>query len=135
MIRTYSELMNQESYLDRFKYLTLNGVVTDLTFGPVRHVNQLFYKSQEWIDIRGEVILRDDGCDMGDPDHPIQGKILVHHMNPVLPNQLLHRDISLIDPEYLISVSLTTHNAIHYGDESQLPSETVNRLPGDTILW
>lgn len=134
-IRTYSELCEIEDFYERFRYLKLFGKVGESTFGFDRYLNQTFYRSKEWRDIRSEVILRDDGKDLGCDDFEIPGQIYVHHMNPVKIDQLKDGYHEILDPEYLICVSFDTHQAIHYGDESLLPQVLVDRFPGDTKLW
>ena len=134
-IRTYSELKRYDTFLERFRYLMLPGHVGVKTFGFDRHVNQRFYRSTEWRHVRQHVIARDLGCDLGVADYEIFDKILIHHMNPMTIDDLASGDDSIIDPEFLISTTHKTHNAIHFGDESQLPRLTVERQPGDTRLW
>lgn len=121
--------------MGRFRYLALPGSVGAATFGFDRHVNQRFYRSVEWRQVRHHVIARDLGCDLGVADYDIFDKILIHHMNPMTANDIAEGDGSIIDPEFLICTSHKTHNAIHFGDESQLPKLTVDRRPGDTKLW
>ena len=133
--RTYSELSKIDSYSDRFEYASLDGAVGFETFGFERYLNQKFYTSREWRTIRNRVIVRDDGCDLGHPDRPILGKIIVHHMNPMASSDIRHAEEYILDPEFLISVSLLTHNAIHYGSKETLQQKTIERQPGDTRLW
>lgn len=135
MDRCYTELSRIEGFRERFRYLVLHGRTGTATFGFDRHINQHFYRSTEWKQIRQHVIARDNGCDMGVPDHEIYDKILIHHMNPMTVDDIVEGNDSIIDPEYLICVSHKTHNAIHFGDESQLPRLQVERKPGDTKLW
>ena len=137
MIRKYSELVKLRTFKDRFRYLSLKGSVGKEVFGFDRYLNQKFYKSLEWKQIRNLVIVRDNGCDMGLKDFPIAGKILIHHMNPISSEDLAQLKLEdILNPEFLISVSLQTHNAIHYGDESILRSVDISeRKAGDTILW
>ena len=135
MIRTYSELMLCNTFEEKFNYLKLNGNVGKETFGFDRYLNQRFYRSYEWKNARKIVIARDNGGDLGDIDRPISGRILVHHMNPISANDLDSGLDFIIDPEYLISVSHNTHNAIHYGDLELLPKQYIPRSPGDTKLW
>lgn len=134
-IRTYTRLVQRATLIDRYNYLRLQGQVGLDTFGHDRWLNQRFYSSKEWRDIRNYVIVRDDGLDLGVEDFPIQGQVYIHHMNPITVEQLTHGDDSVLDPEFLISVSHRTHNAIHYGDESLLPKEFIPRRPNDTKLW
>lgn len=136
MLRTYSELLQYHSFQDRFNYLSLKGTVAEQTFGFDRYLNQRFYKSKEWKSIREKVIIRDNGCDLGVQDFPIYGNIIIHHMNPVSLEELSNNIQMVLNPEYLICVSLDTHNAIHYGDASIINKyNTVERCAGDTILW
>lgn len=134
-IRTYSELRAISDFKERFRYLALNGTVGDPTFGYDRWINQKFYASSEWRRMRRDVIVRDDGNEMGHPDFPIRGRMYVHHMNPMSPEDIIDNVEAIINPEFLITVSHDTHNAIHYGDERQLPRLFVERRPGDTKLW
>jgi hypothetical protein len=135
MIRTYRELRRFESLRERYDYLRLGGIVGQDTFGFDRYLNQDFYRSAMWKHARNHVIARDNGCDLGIQGFEIHDRVYVHHMNPMTPDQIKHGDVDLLDPEYLICVSLTTHNAIHYGDERLLPRDYVPRRPGDTKLW
>lgn len=135
MIRSYRELRRRTTFLERFHYLALRGVVGEATFGFDRHINQRFYRSREWRHLRDEIIIRDEGCDLGVEGHEIHGRILIHHMNPMTVDNIVDGDDSILDPEYLICVSHQTHNAVHYGDESLLPKPFVERRPGDTKLW
>lgn len=135
MIRTYQELCQYSEFRDRYEYLKLKGTVGARTFGWHRYLNQNLYGSRKWKQIRDKVIIRDDGCDMGHPDFPIRGRLIVHHMNPITVEDLEEdRDI-VYDPDLLICVSETTHNAIHYGDFNLLPQLPVERRPGDTCPW
>lgn len=135
MVRTYSDLIRMDSFEDRLKYLSLNGIVGNETFGTDRYLNQMFYKSKEWRKIRDVVIIRDNGCDLGVLGFEIFSKILVHHINPICSEDILDYTESLLNPEYLITVSIDTHNAIHYGDcsiDRRLPAE---RTKWDTCPW
>lgn len=134
-IRTYTELSRLETFEDRFDYLSLKGMVGQDTFGFDRYLNQGFYKSREWKNIRSHVIVRDKGCDLGVDGYEIRAHLLVHHMNPVMRDDILHGEEWIIDPEFLITTSHQTHNAIHYGDKRLLPRGPIVRQPGDTRLW
>ena len=134
-IRCYSELQQLETFEERFDYLELKGVVGESTFGFDRWINQQFYRSYEWHLARNHVIRRDNGCDLGVPGYEIHTGLMVHHMNPISIDDLKHGNEDLFNPEYLIVVSLNTHNAIHYGDKSLLPRGPVERKAGDTNLW
>lgn len=135
MARTYSELIKIPTFLERFKYLKLNGSVGIDTFGFDRYLNQTFYRSYEWKRLRNDIIVRDMGCDLGLEGYDIFDKILVHHMNPIGPDDIIHRSDYLLDPEFLICTSKLTHDAIHYGDEQILYQDPVIRTPGDTCPW
>lgn len=135
MIRTYSELMTIDKFEDRFKYLKMGGKIGEATFGYERYLNQIFYRCDDWKAVRREIIIRDDGCDLGHPDYPIKGIIIVHHLNPITVEDILNRDPKLFDPENLISVAKLTHNAVHFGDESLLPKPLVERFKWDTCPW
>ena len=135
MIRTYKQLISLYTFEDRFDYLKLNGSVGYETFGFDRYMNQQFYKSKEWKDIRSYVILRDNGCDLGVDDHLIRGRIFIHHMNPITQSDIKESSDYLLNPDYLISVSKLTHDAIHFGDINLLPKEYKERTRNDTIPW
>ena len=134
-IRTYSELIKLPTFEERFRYLSLEGIVGESTFGFDRYLNQVFYRSQRWKKIRDYVILRDNGCDLAMEGYEIYDKILVHHMNPITIQDIERESEYLIDPEFLICTVHNTHNAIHYGDESLLPILPVERRPNDTCPW
>lgn len=134
-IRTYSELVTLPTFKERFRYLKLDGSVGAETFGFDRYLNQLFYRSQEWKRIRDQVIVRDNGCDLGVEGYEIYGRIYIHHMNPILKHDLLNRTEILLNPEYLIATTHLTHNAIHYGDENLLVTAPIERTKNDTCPW
>ena len=135
MIRTYSELIKLKTFKDRFEYLKLDGIVGEETFGFERYMNQIFYKSREWTSVRRSVIIRDNGCDLGVEGYEIHGKILIHHMNPINLSDIVHKTDELLNPDYLITTVLSTHNAIHYGDASLLPVLPIERRANDTCPW
>lgn len=134
-VRTYSELIQLPTFTERFRYLVLSARVGKETFGWDRWLNQDFYKSRLWRTARRDVIARDLGCDLGIPGYEIFSRPMVHHMNPMSSEEIKHGEESIINPEFLITVTHVTHNAIHYGDESRLPRQVVIRKPGDTKLW
>ena len=134
-MRTYSALSALKTFEERFEYLRLDGVVGKETFGFDRYFNQRFYRSVEWKTVRDTVIVRDNGCDLGAEDRPIPGRILIHHMNPITLDDISKRSAILLDPEYLVCVSHTTHNAIHYGDENLLTASPIERSKNDTCPW
>lgn len=134
--KTYRQLLVLPTFEERFQYLKLDGRVGEETFGFDRYINQKFYRSKEWKDIRNYVIARDRGCDLAIPDREIPGQIFIHHMNPIGIRDIQDVTEYLLNPEYLISASKRTHDAIHYGDESiLLPSSPIVRAAGDTKLW
>ena len=134
-IKSYVELSRFKTFEERYAYLKLGGVLGNATFGYDRWLNQRFYKSREWLSVRKQVIIRDNGCDLGIPGFEIVSGLIVHHMNPVSVEDLRHGEESVFDPNYLICTSLKTHNAIHYGDETLLPRGPIVRKKGDTKLW
>lgn len=135
MNRCYSELITLPTFIERFRYLKLDGSVGMDTFGHDRWLNQVLYRSSEWKHFRNGIIVRDNGCDLGDEDRPIFGKILIHHINPLTIEDVLNRDPKIFDEENVICTQLITHNAIHYGDESILYQEPITRKPNDTCPW
>lgn len=135
-IRTYSELSKLKTFRERYEYLKLGGTVGEDTFGFDRYLNQIFYTSKEWKQIRNFVITRDNGCDLGMPDHKIiDDLILVHHMNPITKDDIINKSEMLLNPEYLITTVKPTHDAIHYGDESLLVEDYIERSKNDTCPW
>ena len=135
IIKTYSELMKLKTFEERYEYLKLGGIVGKETFGFDRYLNQTFYKTDEWLSIRDHVIVRDNGCDLGIEGREIHSRILVHHMNPITKEDILSRSEYLLNPEYLICTIKSTHDAIHYGDESLLIKLPVERRKNDTCPW
>ena len=135
MIRTYSELREIEGIEERYAYLRVHAQVGLDTFGFERWLNQAFYTSSEWRQVRHEVIARDYGCDLGVRSFDVSDKIIIHHMNPIDVRDVRGHNPDILNPEFLISCSHRTHNAIHYGDASLLPKLYIPRRPGDTKLW
>lgn len=135
MIRTYSELMKLHTFDERFLYLKLDASVGADTFGFDRYMNQQFYRSAEWKSLRNKIIARDNACDLGIPDHDIHESIVIHHMNPICTDDIIHSSDFLLNPEYLICVTKNTHNAIHYGGFDTLKNRLVERTPNDTCPW
>lgn len=134
MIRTYSELITLPTFEERFDYLKLNGAVGADTFGFDRYLNQILYRSREWKSVRDQIIIRDNGCDLGIDDRQIFGKIIVHHMNPIRVEDITNIHY-LLNPEFLIATSMNTHNAIHYGDADLLILNPIERTKNDTCPW
>lgn len=134
-IRTYTDLMSYETIEERFRYLALRGDVGDVTFGFDRYINQQFYRSRQWRQIREHVIARDMACDLGVGGFEIHSQLAIHHMNPMRVDDIAGGDPSILDPEFLITTAHRTHNAIHYGSEELLPKVFVERRRGDTKLW
>lgn len=135
MIRSYSEMLQYPSFMDRFRYLMLNGQVGDMTFGGRRYLNQAFYSSPEWKRTRRRVIIRDNGCDLGVGGYVIHGPIYVHHLNPITTEDIEERSPKLFDMDNLICASYLTHEAITYGSEDILPKDPIVRKPNDTCPW
>ena len=134
-IRTYSEMITLPTFEERFRYLQLGGKVGEDTFGHNRYFNQMFYTSDEWRRIRRDVIVRDNGCDLGIQDREIHGLIIIHHMNPITIEDIINRSEFLLNPEYLISTVKNTHDAIHFSDERILITDPIERRPNDTCPW
>lgn len=134
-IRRYSEVARLTSFEERFQYLKLSGDVGRATFGFDRYINQRFYTSNEWRHARDAVIIRDNGCDLGVPGYEIHSGILIHHVNPLSADDILHGEEWIFDPEFLITTTHRTHNAIHYGNDQGLPATVISRTPNDTKLW
>lgn len=135
-LRCYSELITLPTFEERYRYLRLGGRVGADTFGFDRYLNQIVYqRDPRWKNARDIVIIRDNGCDLGVEGREIHGKILVHHMNPITMDDILHERDWIYDPEFLISTMLTTHNAIHYGDENLLMKAPIERTKNDTCPW
>lgn len=135
MIRRYSELRRLRTFEERYEYLRLGGTVGHSTFGFDRYLNQDFYRTREWRQARDFVIVRDNGCDLGVTGYDINDELLVHHINPMTSDDLIHHEEWVIDPEFLITTTKATHNAIHYGNRSLLRTPFVERSQGDTRLW
>jgi hypothetical protein len=133
--RTYSQLRRRQTFESRFEYLSIGGDVGEATFGFDRWINQRFYRSREWKQVRDHVIFRDNACDLGIEGYEIHANLLVHHMNPIVAEDLIRGEEWVLDPEFLITTTHRTHNAIHYGDESLIRKPFVERRPGDTKLW
>lgn len=134
-IKTYSDLIKIQDFRSRFNYLRLDARVADPTFGFDRYLNQRFYTSTEWKKFRRDIILRDEGYDLAHKDFPIQGRIIIHHLNPIRPEDLENDIDLLMDPNNVVCVSNDTHNAIHFGVDDIVRSDYVERRPGDTTLW
>ena len=135
LLKSYRNLILLPTILDRFEYLRIKANVGDSTFGFDRFINQDFYQSREWRQVRMKVIVRDEGCDLGVPEYPIGGKVIIHHINPITAEDIENASDLLFDMDNLICVSESTHNAIHFGDETLLPAEPIIRMPGDTCPW
>lgn len=135
MNKCYSELIRLPTFIQRYRYLKIGGVVGEETFGYDRYLNQILYRSPEWKRFRRDIIIRDEARDLACEGYEIIGKILIHHINPITVRDIEMRDPKIFDPENVISVTLNTHNAIHYGDESLLITEPLERTPYDTCPW
>lgn len=134
-IKTYSKMIALPTFEERYEYLRIGGAVGEDTFGFDRYLNQVFYRSQRWKQVRDIVIIRDNGCDLGMEGYEIYGRVLIHHMNPITIDDITRNSEYLLDPEYLICVSHDTHNAIHYSDKNMLQQAPIERTPNDTCPW
>jgi len=134
-IRSYRELRRLETFEERFRYLSLRGEVGKSTFGFDRWINQQFYTSSQWRHVRNQLIARDNGCDLGIDGYEIHDRIIIHHMNPMVAEDIIDGEDRILDPEFLVTTTHRTHNAIHYGDEKLLPRPFAERKRGDTRLW
>lgn len=134
-IKTYSELISLPTFKERFEYLKIGGLIGEETFGYDRYLNQILYRSDEWRKFRRDIIIRDDGKDLACEDYEVGLRAIVHHINPITVEDVLNRDPKIFDPENVITTSLNTHNAIHYGDESLLILEPIERSMNDTCPW
>lgn len=135
LTKSYRNLILLPTFKERFEYLKLAGTVGESTFGFDRYLNQRFYQSREWRQFRSKVIARDEGNDMGIKDYPISGTVIIHHINPLSVKDFEEQTDLLFDMNNVICVSHNTHEAIHYGDESLLPKDPIERKPNDTIPW
>lgn len=133
--RSYSELIRLKTFEERFDYLKFSAKIGEATFGFERYLNQIFYTSKEWRKFRRDIIIRDNGCDMGMEDYEIHGRIEVHHINPITIKMIEDNDPLLMDPNNVICVSPNTHKAIHYGDKDLLPKDPIERKPNDMCPW
>jgi len=134
-IRTYSELIQHETFLERYNYLSLRSEVGCETFGFNRWINQRFYTSRQWRNLRYKIIARDNACDLGVEGYEIHSRLIIHHLNPLKEEDIIYGTRQSLDPEFLICTTHDTHNAIHFGDASLLRQPYVPRTPGDTKLW
>lgn len=136
MTKTYLEMIELPTFEERFNYLKCKGVPSEQTFGGHRSLNQILYKSPQWLKVRQQVIIRDAGCDLADPDRPINSRIVIHHINPLTINQVMNHDPEVFDLNNLVCVTHSTHEAIHYGSLERLtPNDPIVRSKGDTKLW
>lgn len=135
MIKSYSELIQLKTFEERLEYLKLRGNVGRETFGYDRYLNQIFYKSAEWLSVRDIIIVRDGACDLGIPDQDIYTNILVHHINPITIDDVIKRSPKLLDPENLICTRKSTHDIIHYVKDNTIPVISIERTPNDTTPW
>lgn len=135
ILRTYSELSKLKTFEDRFQYLRLDGIIGEETFGFDRYLNQILYQSDEWKRCRRDIIIRDNGCDLGCEGFEVHGRILIHHINPITVDDIVNRNPKVFDPENLILTSHNTHQAIHYGNEDLLIRAPIERSKNDTCPW
>lgn len=135
MTKTYAEMQSLKTFEERFSYLSLSGMVGEFTFGSHRELNQIFYRSPQWKEVRRKAILRDDGCDLAVPGMVITKHVYVHHINPITEDDILNHNPEIYSLNNLVCVSFATHNAIHYGDKNSLPALPIERKPNDTCPW
>lgn len=133
--KSYSELSQINGFEARYDYLKQSGSVGVETFAGSRALNQALYSSPEWKRVRRDVIIRDNGCDLGDPTRPIAGPIYIHHINSITPDDIKSRSKRVLDPNNLICASFDTHQAIHFGDKNLLHLDAIERKPNDTCPW
>lgn len=131
----FSDMLRLSTFEERYEYLKLSGFVGELTFGSKRYLNQVFYRSPQWKWVRNQIIIRDNGCDLAVQDRVIQGKVLIHHLNPITDEDIKNNSYSLIDPDNLVCVSHNTHEAIHYGSKDLLIPDILERKSNDTCPW
>lgn len=134
-IRSYSEMIRFRTFEERFNYLKLEGRVGEETFGYDRYINQMLYKSSRWLKLKNEIIIRDNGCDLGIEGREIHGPVTIHHINPITVEDILNENPMVFDPDNLVCVSHMTHNAIHYSDENILIRDPIVRSEHDTCPW
>lgn len=135
-MKTYTKAIKYPTYAERFNYLKIGGEVGAETFGVNRYLNQKFYNTSEWRNFRNQIIIRDNGNDLGDPNVPIVGRIYIHHIQPISMDDIVNRNFDiLLNPDNVICVSDRTHRAIHYGDDNVIELEVPERHAGDTKLW
>ena len=135
-IKSYSDLIVLKTFEERFKYLEIGGQIGIDTFGFNRYLNQNFYRSYKWLKVRDQVILRDNGMDLGVDGYPVNGKIVIHHINPITVEDVVEQNPDIFNLDYLISCSHATHNALHYGNEEYLSRfQVIERKPNDTCPW
>lgn len=127
--RSYSELILLPNFQDRLEYLKL----LDNNVNSPRHMSGQFFKSSIWLTTRMNIIDRDLGFDLGVFGVYIDGPMYVHHINPIDEHDIRYQTKRLLDPDNLITVSMNTHNSIHYKTVEK--EVWVERRPGDTKLW
>ena len=135
MIRTYLELITMPTFEERYRYLKLSGKVGEDTFGFKRWLNQELYHSAEWKKFRDRIILRDSGRDLAIEGHEIYKGVIIHHLNPITYEDVLNQNPCIFDPNNVICTKLSTHNAIHYGNEVFLEMIPAGRSRNDTCPW
>lgn len=134
-MKSYLELIEFDSFKERFEYLKLQGSVGFITYGWDRFLNQALYNSYEWRKFKDKIIIRDHGCDLGVDGYEIPKYAIIHHINPITKQDIIDRAPCVFDPNNVITVSRLTHNAIHYGNDDWVPHQMTIRKPGDTRLW
>lgn len=114
----------------------IHGRVGSETFGSERYFNQKFYRSQEWRQLRDQIIIRDQACDLACPGYDISGNIVIHHINPISVEDIAESTRYLMDPEFLVCVSEPTHKLIHYCKTEDTKAYGVHeRFENDQCPW
>lgn len=143
-MKTYSECVKLKTFKERFDYLKLPGEVGLATFGSMSYLRNEVYLRGRWLRLKNNLIIRDKGNDLGVEGHLIDGwangtrikiPIILHHINPITPEDIMYNRPCVYDPENLIICSADTHRAIHYGCYEMLADEMIERKPNDTIPW
>lgn len=135
-MKTYTELLLIPDYIGRVEYLETHSNIGETTFGWSRYLNQALYTSDEWRKFRRDIIIRDKGCDLALFGYDLDAKdIIIHHLNPITPEQVEARDPVIFSKNNVVCVSGQTHRFIHYGGVRTVIFSTLQRKPYDTCPW
>lgn len=134
-MKNYNELINLDTFEERFEYLKTESIIGNPTFGYERYLNQYLYGTTTWRRFRNQIILRDGGCDLAVPDYLIFGGITIHHIVAITPEDIKERSPLVFDPNNVVCTSNQTHRLIHYSAECNNPYEIIERSRNDTIPW